>query len=102
VANARHHLAREVGVVGKDNTDREIENGRGKRRPRAGHRADRAEPDGVPPSGKVGKRSISLPVPSTVVDCFSGREVGRGIARLDVELSAAETAIYRLQWSQRA
>ena len=44
-----------------------------------------------------GKRSLSLPAPATVVDCFTGREVGRGIARFDVDLSAAETAIYRIE-----
>jgi hypothetical protein len=44
-----------------------------------------------------GKRSLSLPAPATVLDCFTGREVGRGIDRFDVELDAAETAIYRIE-----
>jgi hypothetical protein len=45
----------------------------------------------------AGKRSLSLPTPATVVDCFSGREVGRGVTRFDVDLGAAETAIYRIK-----
>jgi hypothetical protein len=45
----------------------------------------------------AGTRTLSLPAPSTVVDCFTGREVGRGTERFDVDLGAAETAVYRIE-----
>ena len=45
----------------------------------------------------AGKRSIKLPSRSTVVDCFSQREIGKDIEQFDIELDDFETKIYRIK-----
>ncbi len=45
----------------------------------------------------AGKRSIKLPSRSTVVECFSKREIAQDVDQIDIELDAFETKIYRIK-----